>query len=168
MKLLIGLGNPGNEYTRTRHNAGFLFLDAISEGSFDANKYVLSEVLKMTDGTVLAKPSTFMNDSGKAVKALMDYFHTTITDVVIIHDDLDVRLGEYKVQSGKGPKDHNGILSIEETLGTKDFLRVRVGVDNRDPLNRIPGEHYVLQEFTKEEIEALSPVFESIRKELHV
>jgi len=88
------------------------------------------------------------------------------TDLYIVHDDLDIKLGEYKIQKGKGPKVHKGINSIEKALGTDDFWRVRVGVDNRDSNNRTPGEQYVLQDFTSEEKEILDKVLDETCKKL--
>jgi peptidyl-tRNA hydrolase, PTH1 family len=92
-----------------------------------------------------------MNESGKAVKKLVDFYKVEMDDLYVIHDDLDIKLGEYKIQKGVGPKVHGGVNSIERELGKEDFWRARVGVDNRDLENRIPGEEYVLQNFTREE-----------------
>lgn len=142
MKLIIGLGNPGTKYLRNRHNAGHMLVDAIGEG---------------------LKTNTFMNDSGKFVKKNAP---KDLNDLYIAHDDLDIRLGQYKIQFGVGPKVHNGIKSIEDALNTKDFWRVRIGVDNRDPDNRIPGEEYVLQDFTNEELEILKQVYAEIRDDI--
>jgi len=93
----------------------------------------------------------YMNDSGVAVKKIVESYKVPIGDLFIIHDDLDVPLGEYKTQIGKGPKVHNGIHSIEQKLGTKKFGRIRIGIENRDPENRIKGEDYVLSDFTEDE-----------------
>lgn len=107
-----------------------------------------------------------MNESGGFVKKLTDTYHLSPNDIYIIHDDLDIKLGEYKIQFGKGPKDHNGILDIEDELGTKDFWRVRVGVDNR-PLDGKPmGEEYVLQNFSDEERKILDLTIKKIVNEL--
>ena len=103
-----------------------------------------------------------MNDSGVAVKNLSTHYNLQHTNLYVVHDDLDLTLGSYKIQFGKGPKVHNGLLSIEEELGTSDFWRVRIGVDNRDPNNRIPGDEYVLQNFTKEEIEIRDKIIAEI------
>ncbi len=165
MKLFIGLGNPGTEYTFTRHNVGFLFVDAFAQGfgtTFSRDKYTDSEVAKDKD-ILFAKPQTFMNASGIAARKLVDHYHIDIpTGLYLVHDDLDIRLGEYKIQYEVGPKIHNGVNSVELELGTKGFYRIRIGVDNRDLANRMPGEAYVLQKFLKEEIQALTPVFSSI------
>lgn len=107
-----------------------------------------SENLK---GVVVAKTNVFMNESGLFVKKLTNTYSLVPNDLYIIHDDLDIRLGEYKIQLGKGPKNHGGLESIDVVLGTSDYWHVRVGVDNRDPENRTPGEIYVLQDFTGDE-----------------
>lgn len=187
MKLLVGLGNTGTRYQQNRHNVGFQFLDylvghsgssRISGGSFDSltfaqddsnlfktDTYSESELCEIeTNGQkfILAKPQTFMNDSGRAVKKILSHVKCDLSNVYIIHDDLDIPLGQYKIQKGVGPRLHYGIESIEKDLKTKDFWRVRVGVDNRDSDRRIPGEAYVLQNFTQEERVILQHVFENI------
>ncbi len=172
MILLIGLGNPGKDYENNRHNVGFLFLDSVltkadnkgwrMENKFEAE---LSEVELNGKKVVLVKPQTFMNDSGCAVKKVKDFYKINTDEIFVVHDDLDIRLGEYKIQKGKGPKLHNGIESIEEKLGTKEFTRIRIGVDNRNPENRMPGEAYVLQNFTHDEMNDLNSVFQKAYQE---
>lgn len=144
MKLVIGLGNPGAKYLKNRHNVGHMFVDFSKRG---------------------AKTDTFMNDSGKFVRKLVNKGQVAGSDLYIVHDDLDIPLGQYKIQFGVGPKVHYGIQSVERELGTKDFWRVRVGVDNRDPNDRMAGEDYVLQDFTGEELETLKGVFDAINKD---
>lgn len=139
VKLIIGLGNPGNKYALNRHNAGFMAIDALQNA-------------KLSPNVILRKTNTFMNASGPAVKKLTDLYALDSDNLFIIHDDLDLRLGTYKIQRGIGPKDHKGLISIEQALATADFWRVRLGVDNRTPANRLPGEDYVLQDFTPEEL----------------
>lgn len=116
---------------------------------------------------ILAKPQTFMNDSGRAVGKLVNWYKIEPNDIYAIHDDLDIPLGSYKIQKGKGPRLHYGVQSIEKALGTEDFWRVRVGVDNRKAeARRTPGEQYVLQDFTEEEQEIVDEVIDKIIKEL--
>ncbi len=170
MKLIVGLGNPGEKYQGNRHNVGFMFVDYLEKkiegGRRKIDKYLDVEIAKITfknEAIILAKPQTFMNESGHAVKKIINKLQLIMSnDLYVVHDDLDIRLGEYKIQKGKGPKLHNGIESIEQTLQTKDFWRVRIGVDNRDPEKRIHGEAYVLQDFTEEEREKIKHVFRSI------
>lgn len=159
MKLIVGLGNPGEKFQKTRHNAGFLVLDElilkIANNQFPISNWVQSkkfnaEIAK-NEKIILAKPQTFMNDSGSAVSAITSYFKITSSQVYIVHDDLDIKLGDYKIQKGVGPKVHNGINSIEEKLGTKDFWRVRIGIENRSMESKELGDIYVLQNFTSEE-----------------
>ncbi|OGH08326.1 MAG: aminoacyl-tRNA hydrolase [Candidatus Levybacteria bacterium RBG_16_35_6] len=158
MKLIIGLGNPGPKYHSNRHNVGFLVIDELAKGftkktsniNFEFQKKLQSNIL-VTSDFILAKPQTYMNSSGIAVSKIINQYKIDISNLWVIHDDLDMRLGEYKIQKGKGPKIHNGILSIEEKLGNKNFWRVRIGVDNRQKIFRIPGEKYVLQNFNEDE-----------------
>ncbi|MEK7611013.1 MAG: aminoacyl-tRNA hydrolase [Patescibacteria group bacterium] len=162
MKLIVGLGNPGKQYENTRHNVGFLVLDtlintdqwqSVSGWKHDKGRECEEAIVKMPNGetVILAKPQTMMNASGRAVSKLLNFFKVTPKDLLVIHDDLDLKLGEFKLQLAKGPQAHNGVNSIEEVLGTTEFWRLRVGVDNREPVNRTPGEEYVLQAFRPEE-----------------
>lgn len=107
-----------------------------------------------------------MNESGKYIKQKVSGLGFRISDLVVVHDDLDIPLGKFKIQLGVGPKVHNGVESVERELGTKDFWRVRIGVDNRDPEARIPGDEYVLQDFTKEEMKVLENVFPQIGEQM--
>lgn len=172
MKLIIGLGNPGEKHRNNRHNVGHMVIDDIVTrykaqvtGSLD-KKFVTCYMLPITRD-ILAKPQTFMNSSGSAVKKLVDWFKVSPDDLYVIHDDLDIPLGEYKIQKGKGPKFHYGVRSVEEALGTPDFWRIRVGVDNRNPGNRISGEQYVLQDFTPEEKLIITDVIQRIITDLN-
>lgn len=151
MKLIVGLGNPGKKYQNNRHNVGHLVVEALQESG-------------LPQGVFAEKTDVFMNVSGETVRKLANFYKISPENLYIIHDDLDIPLGEYKIQKGKGPKLHYGIQSIEESLGTPDFWRVRVGVDNRDPNNRIPGENYVLQDFTQDERGTLKEVIGKINK----
>lgn len=153
MKLFVGLGNPGEKYLETRHNVGYLVIDE------------LSRIVK-GQGLVVKKTNTFMNDSGVAVKKLINHYSLAISHLYIVHDDLDLPLGTWKIQYAKGPEDNGGINSIEQVLGTKDFWRIRVGIDNRNPEERTPGEEYVLQNFTDEEKQILDKVTLEICKKL--
>jgi len=140
MKLIVGLGNPWSKYINTRHNVGFMAIDAINSRKFINSKNI-----------ILVKPQTFMNESGRGVVKAVNFYKISLDDLYVIHDDLDLKLGEYKIQKGIGPKLHYGITSIEDALKSKDFYRVRVGVDNRESTNRISGEEYVLQNFLPKE-----------------
>jgi PTH1 family peptidyl-tRNA hydrolase len=170
MKLIIGIGNPGERYAKTRHNVGFMLVDALAKmvnGQWLMNKKCQSLVISH-QSLLLAKPTTFMNNSGLAVASLINFYHIVPSDLYVIHDDLDIVLGEYKVQLAKGPKVHNGLNSIYEKLGTHDFWHVRVGIENRK-LQRdkvTGGREYVLGKFTKEEKEVLDKTVEKVAGEL--
>lgn len=167
MKLIIGMGNPGKEYEYTRHNVGFEFVDRMTDGAkfnmenkFEAETFRDREVL-------FVKPQTFMNDSGRAVRKIFDFYKLRIDDVILVHDDLDLKLGDYKIQKGVGPKVHNGVTSVEASLPDKNFLRVRIGVDNREKTGFAGlGSDYVLGRFTKDEQEILDDVLEEAADEL--
>lgn len=152
MRLIIGLGNPGEKYKNNRHNAGYMVID---------------ELLKsLPEDVVAVKTDVFMNESGSVVKKLTEKYKVDPEDLYVIHDDLDIPLGSYKIQKGRGPKDHKGILSIERELETSDFWRVRVGIDSRGMDNelRTKGEDYVLQDFTDEELKKLRKVIKDLTK----
>ena len=107
-----------------------------------------------------------MNSSGVAVKKFINKHKLDLDNLYVVHDDLDLKLGEYKIQFGKGPKIHNGVSSVERELGTSEFWRVRIGADNRDPERRVKGEDYVLQDFSKEEMENINDVIQKASNEL--
>ena len=158
MKTLIGLGNPGDKYKNNRHNVGHMFIDYLKTKN--------SELRTI-------KTDCFMNISGKFVSSCVTRYKLQVSrDLYVVHDDLDIPLGKCKIQFGTGPKLHNGILSIEEELGTSEFWRIRIGVDNRGenlPAGRqgkIDGETYSLQDFTEEERKQLHTVFEKIYKQI--
>jgi PTH1 family peptidyl-tRNA hydrolase len=159
MKLIIGLGNPGEKYKNNRHNVGHMVVDSL-ESQIRNSKTEIRNKFK------LLKSNNFMNDSGSFVLSQYTKYHIPYTSLFVVHDDLDIKLGEFKIQLGRGPKIHNGLNDIYEKLGTKDFCHVRVGVDNRDPENRIPGEDYVLQDFTNEEKTILDNVIKDLCKKL--
>lgn len=170
MKLIVGLGNPGEEYAKTRHNVGFMVVDALASkvngGRWTVSRKLHSTLFAVHQTLVLAKPETFMNNSGKTVKKIINQYGVKTPDVWVVHDDLDLHLGNYKVQKGKGPREHKGVSSVEEKLG-KDFWRVRIGVDNRDPENRIQGEDYVLQNFSDRELAIVNEVIGKIVENLN-
>lgn len=171
MKLIVGLGNPGEEYKNNRHNVGFMVLDKlVGQGSWNKNKsgQVLYFWLKKGRSAIeLVKPQSFMNSSGQAILYIKSkHLKMKADDMYVVHDDLDIRFGEYKIQKGKGPKDHKGLNSIYDSLGTDAFWHVRIGVDNREKENRIPGETYVLQDFKNDELTQLGGVINEVCKKL--
>lgn len=133
--LVVGLGNPGKEYAETRHNFGFLALDSLSREMDVAFRYYSSLEAEvgvgefLSQSLVLAKPLTYMNLSGHAVAAVVKFFQLEDPQqVIVIHDDLDIPLGRMKIKSGGGAGGHKGVLSVIESLGTSDFLRIRLGI----------------------------------------
>lgn len=176
MNFVFGLGNPGKEYQNTRHNVGFEVLDklvAAEVGQFQLAKNFSAEIYK-TQNTLFAKPQTFMNESGKSVRAVLEYYEKTATyttdsefqNLFVVHDDLDLELGNYKIQFGTGPKVHNGLNSIYQHLHTENFWHVRVGVDARKGDRSIPPPNYVLARFPNDEREIINSVIEKIVADL--
>jgi len=146
--IIIGLGNPGKKYENNRHNVGKMFVDYISQKSkVKSQKFNLKLKTFKTD--------CFMNESGKFIKKLTNNQPPSINHLIIVHDDLDIPLGKFRIDFGKGPRLHKGLKSIEQTLKTKDFWRIRIGVDNRRKTGWVEGEAYVLQNFLPEEREIL-------------
>lgn len=160
MKLIIGLGNPGKEYENTRHNVGHMVIDALKKISLAKPDPALQGKYKAL------KPDVFMNDSGSFVAKTIKNLKLKIENLYIVHDDLDIPLGKFKIQFGRGPKDHNGIKSVNESLGTEDYWRVRVGIDNRPLDNKPMGEVYTLENFTEEEMIVLNGVIKEIASKL--
>ncbi len=153
MILIVGLGNPGKKYLNNRHNVGHMFMNFL--------------ISKLTDsqisGLKLAKTDDFMNLSGVFVKKLVRNSGSEPENLIIVHDDLDIPLGKFHIQFASGPQLHNGLESIEQHLNTKDFYRIRIGVDNRPTDRKIPGEKYALQNFQIEEKQLLeSEIFPKI------
>jgi peptidyl-tRNA hydrolase, PTH1 family len=153
--LVAGLGNPGREYERTRHNAGWMVIDELArryEGSF-RSKFdgQLSEV--RVDGLRLAllKPETYMNVSGKSIAAARKFFKVEPEYLLVVHDDVDLELGRLQARAGGGLAGHNGLRSIAAALGTQDFLRLRVGVGRPGRGDRRPVADYVLSAFDADE-----------------
>lgn len=156
MRAIVGLGNPGPKYTRTRHNAGFMVLDELA-GRHGAS-YAQRDLYKATRGSIggqgvlFMEPLTFMNLSGKAVARGMRKFGFEPDDLIVVCDDLDLDTGRVKIKQGGSSGGHNGLQSIIDLTGYRDFIRVKVGI-GRDP--RIPSEKYVLSKFRPDEAEAL-------------
>lgn len=166
MNILIGLSNPSSEYEGTRHNSGALFLDFLAESNIPAGSEVKIEL--EGEKYILYRPDTFMNESGKAVSRILNFYKLPPEKLTIVHDDLDLKLGTWKIQMGKGPKVHNGVTSVEDSLGTTDFNRIRIGIDNRNETFEGSGSAYVLGKFSSTELERLQTVFKEIATQLHV
>ncbi len=161
--LIIGLGNPGKRYEQTRHNIGFMVLEKLAaqleidlkQKSFNA---LWGKGALAGKNVLLAKPQTFMNLSGTAVRQLQSFFKTDISNLIVIHDDLDLPFGSIRLKAGGGTAGHKGLASIESNLGSSEFTRVRLGIGKPVDKSRIEG--YVLEPFRKEEQTVLPDVIQ--------
>jgi peptidyl-tRNA hydrolase, PTH1 family len=169
MILIAGLGNPGKEYEKTRHNYGFMVIDRLAERNgfplFKLSKEYRA-LISMEGDIILAKPQTYMNESGKAIKSIASYYKIEPKDIIVIHDDADIPLGEIKVAEGRSSAGHKGVQSTIDELGTKDFQRIRMGMDSEDPSYKEPVERgegleaVVLKNFSKDEEPVVSKAIE--------
>ncbi|MCO5992804.1 aminoacyl-tRNA hydrolase [Actinoallomurus rhizosphaericola] len=149
--LVVGLGNPGPEYAGNRHNAGFMVLELLAArmgGRFKAHKARAEVVEGRLAGlrVVLAKPRSYMNESGGPVKALRDFYKVPLEHVVVVHDELDIPYGTLRLKRGGGDNGHNGLRSITKALGGRDYLRVRFGIGR--PPGRMDAAVFVLRDFS--------------------
>ncbi|MDV8024574.1 aminoacyl-tRNA hydrolase [Rhodococcus sp. IEGM 1330] len=162
--LIVGLGNPGPQYEKTRHNVGFMVADALAGrigGAFSSHKKSNSDIVQARLGSrsvVIAKPRTFMNLSGQPVAALARFFSIEPANIVVVHDELDIDFGALRLKLGGGEGGHNGLRSISQHLSTKDYLRVRVGVGR--PPGRMDPASFVLKPFSAAERKDLGVVVE--------
>lgn len=182
MKVIVGLGNPGKKYAHTRHNAGWLALEALAgksrwQASAKAQaRYCKAEIAGRQ--IELLKPTTYMNNSGLAVAYVLRKHHLKPADLMVVHDDKDIALGEFKIQVNRGAAGHNGVQSIIDALGTKDFARIRIGIappltkgghggvaDARATESQIAAD-FVLGRFTKTEAKIMPAVIERVREEV--
>jgi PTH1 family peptidyl-tRNA hydrolase len=155
--VVVGLGNPGKKYERTRHNAGFMAADELArrlriEISQEKCHSLIGRGRIETAQIVLAKPQTYMNESGRAVAALLQDFSVSPDDLIVIHDELDLPLGTVRIKTGGGHGGHNGLRSIIEFLGTSDFTRVRMGIGR--PAPGVDSADHVLSSFRADEKQA--------------
>jgi peptidyl-tRNA hydrolase, PTH1 family len=150
--LVVGLGNPGPNYAKTRHNLGFVVADLLAErigSKFKVHKRSGAEVVTGRIGSrpiVLAKPRTYMNESGRQVGPLAKFYSVPPADIVVVHDELDIEFGRIRLKFGGGVAGHNGVRSVSMALGSKDFQRVRIGI-GRPPGRKDPAS-FVLENFT--------------------
>ncbi|MDI6777715.1 MAG: aminoacyl-tRNA hydrolase [Patescibacteria group bacterium] len=183
---LAGLGNPGSKYQKTRHNAGFMLLDYFFEKfreEFEFSHWELKKKLnaeisvgKIGDGKIiLFKSQTFMNLSGASVVAAKKYYKVKLENIIVAHDEIDLPLGTFRISTGSSSAGHKGVQNIIDALGTKNFTRLRIGVDNRGDKpsfakasegKKIPTEKYVLGKFTSSENKKLEIALEESSVEL--
>ncbi len=161
MKLIVGLGNPGKQYEQTRHNAGFLAVDYFlknkdtiaCQSKFDAQ---ICEYHEGSEKIFLAKPQTFMNASGNAVKDIVEFYKLDpAQDVLVIHDEVDLPLGRLKITNDSSAAGHNGVQDIFDELKTKNIHRIRVGIEMRESRDELPTDAFVLQRFPQTELHRL-------------
>lgn len=179
MKLIIGLGNPGKKYKLTRHNAGFLCADFLQK-EWDFAPFVLDKKMstEISSGMIdnekvfIVKPQTFMNLSGEAVLKLLQFYKLSPSDIAIIHDDLDIAAGKFKIATSSRAAGHNGVQNIIEQLGTQNFLRVRLGIGEPARLgidtssNQLSSEDFVLQNFSPKELAELTKLFPEVKERM--
>ena len=170
MILLVGLGNPTPDSENNRHNVGFKIIDAINK-KFGLSKQKPKFKGLLTTGNIdskkiyAIKPLTFMNNSGTAVKELIDYFKIDAKDVIVFHDDLDIDFGKIKAKFGGSSAGHNGIESIDKFIG-KDYSRVRIGIGK--PKGNIEVADYVLQNFDEDESEGIEKISNHINDSISI
>lgn len=175
MKLIVGLGNPGEQYIGTRHNLGFVVLDEYRRkrnwGEWGYQGKVRSEVIKSGE-VILARPQTYMNNSGLAVRNLMDYYQLDPEDVVVVYDELDLHIGQIKIRLGGAAAGHHGVESIIDKLGTDQFIRVRCGIGHwrtQGAEKKGAGENmdsYVLKSFDEKEAHEVKKIIKTAIKAL--
>ena len=163
MKLIVGLGNPGRKYQNTRHNVGFLIVEQLARQNQVAidGEYcgaLIGRWLRAGESVVLAKPQTFMNRSGTAVKQLLEEYNATVDDLLVVFDDLDLPFGRIRIRPNGSAAGHRGILSIQEHLAGTPFCRVRVGIGR--PPEGMDAADYVLEPFNATEQDSLREVIE--------
>ena len=164
MKVVFGLGNIGDKYNFTRHNAGFMVLDKwamMRDAQFKEEKKLKAFVTKFPidyDNVMLVKPTTYMNLSGEAVLAVTNYFKIDISDIIIVYDDLSIELGKIRLKPNGSDGGHNGIKSIIKAMGTSNIARLKVGIGPQPP---VPAEDFVLQNFYKNQLETIKPVLKT-------
>ncbi len=169
MKLIVGLGNPGLQYEKTRHNIWFVMIDTFVDinklGSFSYDSKYKSELLTATiddEKVIFCKPQTYMNRSGDAVAPLAQFYKITPKDIIVIHDEIDFVTGRIALKVGWSAAGHNGLKSLIERLGSPDFARIRVGVDR--PTHNAMVADYVLSTFKPEEKKLLEEKYSEVEK----
>jgi len=163
LHLIVGLGNPGAEYAQTRHNAGFLLVERLArrwQADWKATKKFKARIARAKSGArrlVLGEPQTFMNASGEAVRALLDYYGVPLEKLLVVVDDADLPLGEIRLRSRGSSGGHHGLESIGQHLGTREFPRLRIGIGRREGAREITD--HVLGRFRNDESALVKKVF---------
>ena len=165
--LVVGLGNPGREYQNTRHNIGFMAVDAFARSvnvtfSKVQSKALITKTTLENSQLILAKPQTYMNLSGQAVSGLLNYYKIPKEHLIVIHDDIDLPLGTIRIRPGGGSAGQKGIGSIIEKLGSQEFARIRLGVGR--PQGQMDAAAFVLLPIAKEDMEFLPVLFSKVNE----
>jgi len=161
--LLVGLGNPGREYQTNRHNYGFMLIDRITvrlnaRGMRVQSKAIVTTATYEDRKLILAKPQTYMNLSGQSVQGLVHFYKVPLTNVMVLSDDLDIPFGTIRIRAEGGPGGQRGLSSVIESLGTKDFPRLRLGIGR--PPGRMDPANFILQNFSRDEMKSLSEILD--------
>lgn len=169
--LIIGLGNPGEKYARSRHNIGFRCLDAIAK-SYDAkfdhkSKYELASCVISDKQAFLMKPRTFMNNSGEAVAPVINFYHIPIEGLIVLYDDMDLPLGKLRIREKGSAGGHNGMRSIITHIGSENFVRVRVGIGRPEAAGHNTIGH-VLGDFSKDEESSIKAAVDNVKNVIEV
>jgi peptidyl-tRNA hydrolase, PTH1 family len=162
--LLIGLGNPGREYRDTRHNFGFMLIDRLAvrlnaRGMKVQSKAIVTDAMYEDRKLILAKPQTYMNLSGQSVQGLVHFYKIPLTNMMVLSDDLDIPFGTIRIRAAGGPGGQRGLSSVIESLGTKDFPRLRLGIGR--PPGRMDPANFILQNFSRDEMKSLSGILDA-------
>lgn len=170
---IIGLGNPGEKYKNTRHNTGFFIIDKLRKAwnfpEFKFEKKFNAEISKNRingKDIILVKPQTFMNLSGQAVRAISDFYKLAPEDTIVIHDDIDISLGKYKISTDSRSAGHKGVQNIIDNLGTQKFRRIRMGIKNININLKTSPEDYVLQKFSQDEMDIMETISKDILEKI--
>lgn len=169
MKLVVGLGNPGAEYAYHRHNVGFMVVNAvaaIAKAGTPKTKFnsLMWKYMSGGEDVILLQPQTYMNNSGQAVRAAADFFKLTVADIIVLHDELDIPLGNVRLKIGGGDAGHNGLKSITAHMGSADYQRVRIGIGH--PGDKAKVHSHVLSNFSNAETEIVTPLINNIAAHL--
>lgn len=191
MKIIIGLGNPGEKYSSTRHNVGFIILDEIQKKlefpSFEFSKKFNALISEKNipqkkeksgflnklfssgeEKIILVKPQTFMNNTGESIRTIFDFYKLSPRDLIILNDDLDILVGKYKLSPDSSARGHNGVQSIIDHLGTQNIMRVKIGVEKAEGRSsrQTSGEKFVLDNFTSDEFNKIISLTDQITTEI--
>lgn len=164
MKLIIGLGNPGREYSKTRHNIGFMCIDKLTEYfnvKVNTKKFngLYTQLNYKGEKIILLKPQKYMNLSGEVIKDFVNFFKIDVEDILVICDDLDTEVGTFRLRYKGSSGGHNGLKNIEQHLSTKNYKRIKIGISNDKTKDT---KDYVLGKFTKDEMDLINPIIAQI------